>query len=159
MTGATDSLAVEMSIQRACDWRDGPDDDAIERVAAVALTGLDDPVVNLRIVDEEEGRALNARWRQKDYATNVLSFPADLPEGAGINLLGDVVICAPVVEREAGTQGKAVADHFAHLLIHGILHLQGHDHISAEDADRMEALEIEQLERLGLGNPYEHHES
>ena len=108
----------------------------------------------MRIVDEAEGRALNARWRGRDYATNVLSFPAELPPGVALPLLGDLVVCAPVVAREAAEQGKPEADHWAHLVIHGTLHLLGFDHESESDAVVMEGLERELLAGLGIGDPY-----
>ena len=112
----------------------------------------------IRVVDEEEGRSLNRRYRGKDYPTNVLSFPADLPEGLpkGVTLpmLGDLVICAPVVEREAREQGKPLAAHYAHLTVHGVLHLLGWDHENDRDADCMEQREREILATLGIGDPY-----
>lgn len=156
MKTTAEQPAAELAIQREAEGEGLPDDEDIRRFAAVALADLDAPVLSLRIVDEAEGRALNRRWRERDYATNVLSFPADLPAGTGLNFLGDLAICAPVVVREAVEQGKTVEAHFAHLLIHGILHLRGFDHISAEQAERMESREIEWLAALGFGNPYEH---
>ncbi len=146
--------AAGLTIQRETGSKALPDDETIRRFAAVALADLDEPVLTLRIVDEPEGRELNRRWRGRDSATNVLSFPADLPDGTGIELLGDIVICAPVVEREAAEQGKSVVAHLAHLLIHGILHLKGFDHISAGQAETMESLEISLMADLGLANPY-----
>ena len=108
----------------------------------------------IRIVDEREGQALNRHYRGKDYATNVLSFPAELPEGVKLPLLGDLVICAPVVAREAAEQGKPVAAHYAHLTVHGVLHLLGWDHEHDKDAEAMEQLEREVLAELGLPDPY-----
>lgn len=131
-----------------------PADDEIRAIAAVALEDVDAAVVGVRIVGEREGGELNARWRGRDYASNVLSFPATLSPGVGINLLGDIALCAPLVEREAHAQGKSVYDHFAHLLVHGILHLRGFDHISDAQAAAMEARETELLARLDIGNPY-----
>lgn len=154
MNATTEPVEAGLSIQRESDSESAPDDEDIRRVAALALANLERPVLNLRLVDEPEGRDLNRRWRGRDYATNVLSFPADLPEGAGIQLLGDIVICAPVVAREAAEQGKSVHAHFAHLLIHGILHLRGFDHMSPQQAEVMEAREIRLLADLGIGNPY-----
>lgn len=154
MSETTEAPAAELAIQRETESESLPDDEDIRRFAAAALSDIDAPVVSLRIVDEPEGRELNRRWRDRDYATNVLSFPADLPEGTGINLLGDIVICAPVVEREAGEQGKTVEAHFAHLLIHGILHLRGFDHMSAEQAEAMESREVLLLADLGFPDPY-----
>nr|WP_250646443.1 rRNA maturation RNase YbeY [Pseudomonas oligotrophica] len=114
-----------------------------------------DSELTIRVVDEAEGRELNRTWRHKDYATNVLSFPAEVPEGIlDIPLLGDLVICAPVVAREAAEQGKPLEAHWAHLVIHGCLHLLGYDHIEDEEAEEMEALERELLAELGHPDPY-----
>lgn len=154
MIEASDQAAAGVAIQRETESESLPDDEDIRRFAAVALSDLEEPVLSLRVVDEAEGRELNHRWRGRDKATNVLSFPADLPPGTGINLLGDIVICAPVLEREAAEQGKPVQAHFAHLLVHGILHLRGFDHISEQQAREMESREIQLLADLGLGNPY-----
>ena len=109
----------------------------------------------LRVVDEDEMRTLNARYRGRDYPTNVLSFPADLPAGAPLALLGDIVICAPVVEREAREQHKPSRAHWAHLVVHGTLHLLGHDHQKPRDARRMESREREILGAIGIPDPYE----
>ena len=108
----------------------------------------------IRLVDAAEGRALNRDYRGKDYATNVLSFPAELPHGAMLPLLGDLAICAPVVLREATEQGKLARDHWAHLTIHGVLHLLGYDHIEDAEAEAMEALETRILAGLGITDPY-----
>ena len=112
----------------------------------------------IRIVGTKEGRALNHHYRGKDYATNVLSFPAELPEGlpkgVKLPLLGDLVLCAPVIAREAKEQGKPLAAHYAHLTVHGALHLLGWDHEDARDAECMEQLEREILAGLGLPDPY-----
>lgn len=113
-----------------------------------------DAEIAVRIVDAEEGRALNRDFRGKDYATNVLSFPADLPPGVRSPLLGDLAICADVVAREAAEQGKRLRDHYAHLTIHGTLHLLGYDHIDEHDATAMEALETRLLARIGIADPY-----
>ena len=114
-----------------------------------------DSELTIRLVDDTEGRELNHTWRQKDYATNVLSFPADVPdELLDIPLLGDLVICVAVVEREAKEQGKALEAHWAHLVMHGCLHLLGYDHIDDEEAEEMEALERTLLAELGHPDPY-----
>jgi probable rRNA maturation factor len=110
--------------------------------------------VAIRIVDAEEGQALNLQYRGRDYATNVLSFEADLPPGVNLPLIGDLVICAPVVAREAAEQGKKANDHWAHLTIHGTLHLLGYDHIVDAEAEAMEALETRVLAGLGIADPY-----
>jgi probable rRNA maturation factor len=107
--------------------------------------------VTVRFVDGDEGRALNRDYRGKDYATNVLSFPYE----SGTHLSGDLVLCLPVVEREAREQGKSPEAHFAHLIVHGMLHLQGYDHETGRaDAKRMEALEQKTLDTLGYPDPY-----
>lgn len=108
----------------------------------------------IRLVDGDEGRTLNRDYRGKDYATNVLSFPADLPPELKLPLLGDLAICAPVVTREASEQGKLARDHWAHMTIHGVLHLLGYDHIDDRDAETMEALETRVLAGLGMADPY-----
>ena len=114
--------------------------------------------VTLRLVDAAESQQLNADYRGKDAPTNVLSFPFDAPidlEAAGeLSLLGDLVICVPLVAQEAKEQGKPLLHHWAHLVIHGLLHLQGLDHQEDEEAEAMEALEIQLLERLGIADPY-----
>ena len=126
---------------------------------AAALEGrIREADLAIRIVDEKEGRALNHHYRGKDYATNVLSFPAELPEGlpkgVKLPLLGDLVLCAPVVAREAKDQGKPANAHYAHLTVHGCLHLLGWDHEDAREAEAMEQLEREILASLGLPDPY-----
>ena len=110
--------------------------------------------ISLRIVDEQEIQELNHKWRNKNCATNVLSFPIDKPIEHAPNLLGDIVICAPVVLREAEQQKKDIDEHWAHLIIHGILHLQGYEHGSEQAAQLMEAKEIRILECIGYTKPY-----
>jgi probable rRNA maturation factor len=124
---------------------------ARHRVARWLRAALDTAAeLTVRIVDEAEGRRLNREYRAKDYATNVLTFDyAHEPV-----VVADLVLCAPVVEREAGELGLAVADHYAHLLVHGALHAQGWDHERAADAQRMERREREILRALGLHDPY-----
>ncbi|SEQ42927.1 probable rRNA maturation factor [Azotobacter beijerinckii] len=115
-----------------------------------------DSELTIRLVDEAEGRELNRTWRHKDYPTNVLSFPAEIPDGLlDIPLLGDLVICVPVVEREAAEQGKPLDAHWAHLTIHGCLHLLGYDHLEDEEAEEMENLERDLLAELGYPDPYD----
>jgi probable rRNA maturation factor len=110
--------------------------------------------IAVRVVDEAEGRRLNHHYRGKDYATNVLSFPAELPEGVTLPILGDLVICAPVVAHEAAEQGKTLTAHYAHLTIHGVLHLLGLDHENNLEADAMEAIERSILADFGYADPY-----
>jgi len=127
-------------------------------VAAALADRAGEADVAIRVVGEAEGRSLNRQYRGKDHPTNVLSFPADLPEGlpdgVRLPLLGDLVICAPVVEREAREQGKPLATHYAHLTVHGVLHLLGWDHENDRDAERMEQRERQILATLGIGDPY-----
>lgn len=135
-----------------------PDDASLARWAQAAMEQPDAASICIRIVDEAEGRALNLQWRGKDYATNVLSFPGSIPPGVPDGqlptLTGDIVLCAPVVVREAAGQDKSVADHWAHLVVHGVLHLRGFDHTKAEQAVVMEQLEREILTGLGIDDPY-----
>jgi probable rRNA maturation factor len=116
-----------------------------------------DSELTLRIVDEAEITALNQRYRGKDGATNVLSFPYQPLPGVESGLLGDIVICAPVVAREAVAQDISLKEHWAHITIHGVLHLLGHDHQEAEEAGRMERQESQLLGQLGFTDPYQPH--
>lgn len=121
---------------------------------ALARLAINDAELAIRLVDEAESACLNGHYRHKDGATNVLSFPADLPPEVDLPLLGDIVICAPVVAREAGEQGKAVDAHWAHMVIHATLHLLGYDHLDAGEAAVMENLETDILTGLGFPPPY-----
>jgi probable rRNA maturation factor len=123
--------------------------------AALQSQEFEDAEVSVYIVDEDEGQELNAQYRGKDYPTNVLSFPADIAEEVGVPLLGDLVVCAPVVEREAQEQGKTLQAHWAHMLVHGTLHLLGFDHIEDDEAETMEALESQIITSLGYPAPYQ----
>ena len=141
-----------------------PAQDQVQRwaEAAARLAGGGAGEIAIRIVDEAESRSLNHDYRGKDYATNVLSFPFELPEGMpeevraelGEGIIGDIAICAPVVEREAKEQGKTAEAHWAHMVVHGVLHLLGHDHVEDAGAEIMEALEVRALAELGYPNPY-----
>ena len=154
----TTQLSVE--IQVASSSRRVPADEIIESWVAAVLDQLDfaDNVeISVRIVDEAESRDLNRNWREKDKPTNVLSFPSgfgDYAPGDEPRPLGDIVICAPVVEREAALQGKDEGDHWAHLVVHGTLHLLGFDHETDAEASAMEAIEREILASQGVGDPY-----
>lgn len=110
--------------------------------------------ISLRLVDEDEGYTLNSQYRQKKYATNVLSFSTDFPAEVTSPLLGDLVLCASVVQREAKEQKKTLRHHYAHLTIHGVLHLLGYDHETEQDAEQMETLERKILASLGIPDPY-----
>ena len=139
---------LELSVQRSIGPDGLPAPVTLRRWVASALER--DASVTVRFVDGREGRALNRRYRNRDYATNVLTFVYD----DGASLAGDIVLCAPVVRRESRAQRKTLAAHYAHLVIHGMLHLQGYDHARDDDAGRMEAREVALLRDLGYGNPY-----
>ena len=135
---------------------------SFRRWVAAALDGrIREADLAIRLVGNKEGRALNHHYRGKDYATNVLSFPAEIaegvkmPKGVKMPLLGDLVICAPVVAREAKEQKKPLAAHYAHLTVHGALHLLGWDHEDEREAEAMEQLEREILAELGIADPYQ----
>jgi len=154
---------LELQVQRADLAGATPTDSDFERWAQAVLGERDGGrELAIRIVGEAEARALNRRFRDRDYATNVLSFPAAidtalataLAEAGYLQPLGDLVLCGPVVIAEAVTQGKATEDHWAHLVVHGILHLLGFDHQDAQQARDMEAEEIRILATLGIGDPY-----
>lgn len=114
--------------------------------------------INILIVDSAAGQRFNRDFRGRDYATNVLSFQCEPGPGEHTGVLGDIVICAPVVAREALDQGKPLRDHFAHMTIHGVLHLLGYDHEIERDAEHMETLERRILATLGIADPYSQHE-
>ena len=147
---------MNVDIQRQTETGPQPDDPDICSWAKAAYLGIDNEAeMTVRIVDEDESAELNQTYRQKSGPTNVLSFPFESPPGVELSLLGDLVICAPVVDKEAKQQGKTSQAHWAHMVVHGSLHLQGYDHIEPGDAEQMEALEIDILSRLGFSNPYE----
>ena len=149
-------MQIELDLQLATAASALPGEAQLRRWCELALRQRTAPSeLTIRIVDEAEGRELNRTWRGKDYATNVLSFPAEIPEGLlDIPLLGDLVICAQVVAREAAEQDKSADAHWAHLTIHGCLHLLGYDHIEDAEAEEMEALERQLLAELGYPDPY-----
>jgi probable rRNA maturation factor len=126
----------------------------IEWARAAWLGGPEDAEVVVRAVDEAEGRRLNHEFRGKDRATNVLSFPFEPLPGVDLDHLGDLVICAPVVAREASEQGKPAPAHWAHMVVHGMLHLQGYDHETDAQAVEMEGRETRILTALGFAAPY-----
>ena len=115
----------------------------------------EDKEVTVRFVNADESQELNHEYRGKDKPTNVLSFPFECPPGVPLNLLGDLVICVPVIQQEAVEQHKALNDHFAHMTVHGALHLLGYDHIDDDEAEEMEAIEIAILAKLSIDDPYQ----
>lgn len=147
----------QVEIQRIDTATRQPRDEELLDWTNAALRGAGaQPVVELviRIVDEAEMAALNRDYRGKDGPTNVLSFPFEAPPEVETSLIGDLVICAPVVIRESAEQGKSEAAHWAHMVVHGVLHLLGHDHTHEDEAEDMERMEIATLEALGYEDPY-----
>ncbi|MFZ7198385.1 rRNA maturation RNase YbeY [Avibacterium avium] len=132
-----------------------PTEQQFQQWATVAVQAENlQPEITIRVVDEAESQSLNATYRGKDYPTNVLSFPFECPEEVELPLLGDLVICRQVVEREAQEQGKLLMAHWAHMVVHGCLHLLGYDHIEDAEAEEMESLETEIMQDLGFADPY-----
>jgi probable rRNA maturation factor len=123
-------------------------------VDAVLNDATQESEVVIRIVDEEEMTQFNQQYRKKTGSTNILSFPFEIPDGVDSDLLGDLLVCAPVVEKESKQQNKELEHHWAHLIVHGTLHLLGHDHIDDAEAEEMEALEIKILKTIKIENPY-----
>ncbi|MFU8766018.1 MAG: rRNA maturation RNase YbeY [Haliea sp.] len=148
-------MTLHAEIQMATSAGDVPEPAALRRWAARAWPSGENVSVVIRVVDEAESAELNGAYRHKQGPTNVLSFPFEASPGIDEQHLGDLVICAPVVAREAAEQGKTAEAHWAHMVVHGMLHLQGYDHIEEADAQRMEALETRILKELGYGEPYE----
>lgn len=157
-------MTLSISVQFASSAKHLPDRAQVRRWALAAHAAVADGSVTIRYVDEKEGRALNRQFRGKDYATNVLTFvqePAVSPFARTTaktmtrDYAADIVICAPVIAREAREQKKPVADHHGHMVVHGMLHAQGFDHENDADAAAMEAIEIAVLRRFRIKNPYE----
>ena len=145
-----------IDLQIACEQETGlPTAEQIEQWATAAVQPQSDEVeMTVRIVDEAESHALNLNYRGKDCPTNVLSFPFECPDEVELPLLGDLVICRQVVEREAQEQDKSVMAHWAHMVVHGSLHLLGYDHIEDDEAEEMESLETQIMTGLGFVDPY-----
>jgi len=147
--------AIEVVVQRACATRGLPTNADMKRWVAHAVARLRrEASLTVRLVDAVEGAALNERWRGKQGPTNVLSFPLSGLDDVAPGLLGDIVLCAPVLKAEAAAQGKTIAQHCAHLLVHGALHLLGYDHQKPRQATVMEKLETELLAELDFPDPY-----
>lgn len=144
-----------IDIQRVFESEGQPDEVQIQAWVDAALEDVEqDTEIVIRIVDEAESAQLNGQYRHKKGPTNILSFPFEAPVGIELNLLGDLVICAPVVAREAIEQHKPLAHHWAHIIVHGVLHLLGYDHLDDDEAEQMEGREIEILKKLNINNPY-----
>ena len=148
-------MSVKVTLQLASAEPSAPSAEQLLRWAQAALgPALGPTAITIRVADEAEVQALNKGWRQIDAPTNALSFPLSGGAGAPPGLAGDVVACAPVIKREAAAQGKTIAAHWAHVIIHGVLHLMGYDHVKERDAVAMEAKEIAILKNLGFPDPY-----
>lgn len=148
-------MSVKVTLQLASAEPSAPSAAQLLRWVQAALRLARGPAaITIRIADEAEVQALNKGWRKIDAPTNALSFPLSGGAGAPSGLAGDVVACAPVVKREAAAQGKTIAAHWAHVIIHGVLHLMGYDHVKERDAAAMEAKEIAILKNLGFPDPY-----
>lgn len=145
-----------IDLQIACEQETGlPTAEEIEQWATAAVQPQSDEVeMTVRIVDEAESHELNLNYRGKDRPTNVLSFPFECPDEVELPLLGDLVICRQVVEREAQEQEKPLMAHWAHMVVHGSLHLLGYDHIEDDEAEEMESLETQIMTGLGFADPY-----
>lgn len=145
---------LTLDIDRQHSQDDLPTNDELEQWATLAYLGKSSAEAALVIVDEAVMQRLNLDYRQADKTTNVLSFAANIGEIDGITHLGDIIVCAPVISAEAQQQSKNVAAHWAHMLIHGMLHLQNYDHGNDAEAQAMESIEVELLAKLGISNPY-----
>ena len=148
-------MTIILDIQSASTSEDAPDEQSIKRwVGAVIDSNQGDTELSVRIVDEPEGKLLNETYRGTSGATNVLSFPFENQTPEPLPLIGDIVVCAPIVQREAKQQNKDLNAHWAHMIIHGVLHLLGYDHQNDSEAAVMEGLETEIMQKLGFPPPY-----
>ena len=162
-------MSVILDLQIACEAEDIPDEEQLqtwlntvledERLAEslVEYRALQEQEITVRIVDRDESQQLNHQYRGMNKPTNVLSFPFEAPPGIIMNLLGDLVICADIVAQEAKEQNKPLMHHWAHMLVHGTLHLHGFDHIEDDNAEQMESMEIVILRKLAIDDPYKNH--
>tara|TARA_B110000908_G_C9963841_1_gene318054 strand:- start:3 stop:479 length:477 start_codon:yes stop_codon:yes gene_type:complete len=149
-------MKVIVDMENVSSCTDIPDEIAVTQWVEAALCSYGKPAeVAINVIDEDESAKLNYQYRRKNNPTNILSFPANLPESLELPLLGDLAICAQVVAREAAAQNKDLYAHWAHIVIHGTLHLIGFDHISDAEEKKMELLEIEILASFNLSSPYE----
>ena len=150
------TVTIEVSISQNIESGDDdvPEPALLQDWASAACLNKVSAVASLLVTTPEEIQKLNKQYRDKDKATNVLSFPMQSPEEVDVCLLGDIVLCASVINSEAKQQAKAENAHWAHMVVHGMLHLQGFDHMKNEQAEEMEQLEIKILNQLGFDNPY-----
>ena len=149
-------VTIEMSVSENLDAEeeDIPDAALVQQWAEKACLCDDQVITSVQIVSQDEMRELNKTWRGKNGPTNVLSFPMQSPDEVDLKILGDLALCADVINTEARQQHKPAQAHWAHMVVHGMLHLQGYDHIDEHQADEMEALEIRILDQLGFDDPY-----
>jgi len=152
------TVSVEVTISETIESADEdiPDPDLLKAWAASAYLDESPAIASLLVTGADEIQALNKQYRNQDKPTNVLSFPMQSPDEVDVQLLGDIVLCAEVIRQEAKQQSKSEQSHWAHMVVHGMLHLQGYDHIDNEEAEAMEQLEIRILSQLGLESPYEY---
>ena len=150
------TISVEVSISENIPpgENDVPEPALLQEWATAAYLNSVPAVASMLVTDIDEMQQLNKQYRDKDKPTNVLSFPMQSPVEAGVFLLGDIALCAPVIKQEASQQSKSEMSHWAHMVVHGMLHLQGYDHINDDEAEQMEQLEIKILNQLGFSNPY-----
>jgi probable rRNA maturation factor len=148
-------VKLQVDIQTACSEPVPGEEDIRRWIEAALSPHRDEAEVSVRLVGEPEMTELNTSYRQQHKSTNVLSFPADLPSDVSHPLLGDIIVCAAVVAREATEQNKPAIAHWTHMLVHGSLHLIGYDHVESEDAQVMESLETTILQSLGCPCPYD----
>jgi probable rRNA maturation factor len=148
-------VTITLDVQHACNIDNLPTTTQLQHWVDTALNHYQKNFeLTIRLVEIKESQALNLQYREKDKPTNVLSFPFEVPEGIELDLLGDLVICADIVMQEADAQKKRLNDHWAHMVIHGCLHLLGYDHIDDDEAIEMEALETKLLKGLDISDPY-----
>ncbi|NOQ68659.1 MAG: rRNA maturation RNase YbeY [Gammaproteobacteria bacterium] len=150
------TISVEISISENIPpgENDVPEPALLQDWATAAYLNSVPAIASMLVTDIDEMQQLNKQYRDKDKPTNVLSFPMQSPVEAGVFLLGDIALCAPVIKQEARQQSKSEMSHWAHMVVHGMLHLQGYDHIKNDEAEEMEQLEIKILNQLGFSNPY-----
>ena len=155
-------MLIHIDLQNTIDSQSLPKINQIQTWLLTALKKInakfEQPEITIRVVSLEESQQLNSTYRNKDKPTNILSFPFEAPEMIPVEeldeLLGDLVVCEQIVIEEANSQNKTIESHWAHILIHGLLHLQGFDHLEDQQAEQMESIEIEILSELGFPNPY-----